>query len=329
MQTMQAIRIEEPGGPEVLKAVSLPIPEPREGEVLVRVAAAGVNRPDVLQRLGRYPPPADADPLPGLEVAGVVVSGGRAIGRFRPGDRVMALTHGGGYAEYCRVHESHCLPVPGHLSMTLAAAVPETFFTVYYNAFMRAGLAAGETVLVHGGAGGIGTTAIQLAKAAGATVIATAGSDEKCRFCEKLGAVRAINYRGGDWQQAVRDVAGEHGVDVVLDIVAGPYVQKNIEVLARDGRYVLIAFLKGSTAELDLRAVLARRLTITGSLLRPQSIEEKASIAAAVEANVLPLLDSHIVAPVIHAVFPLADAAKAHALMESNRHIGKIVLEAE
>lgn len=327
MQQMHAIRIEAPGGPDVLRPVTLPIPEPRDGEVLLRVAAAGVNRPDVLQRLGLYPLPEHADPLPGLEVAGEIVETGRGTRRFKQGDKVMALTHGGGYAEYCRVHESHCLPVPENFSMTMAAAVPETFFTVHYNVFMRVGLAAGEMLLVHGGSSGIGTTAIQLAKARGATVITTAGSDEKCRFCEQLGAAHAINYRTGDWQQALLDLTGKRGIDVVLDIVAGAYVQKNIEVLARDGRYVIIAFLRGSSAELDLRAVLTKRLTITGSLLRPQTIEEKAAIAASVESEVLPLLESGAVTPVIHATFPLADAAKAHALMESNRHIGKIVLE--
>lgn len=327
MQKMHAIRIEEPGGPHVLRPVTLPIPEPRDGEVLLRVAAAGVNRPDVLQRLGLYPVPEDADPLPGLEVAGEIVETGRGTRRFKVGDKVMALTHGGGYAEYCRVHESHCLPVPENFSMTMAAAVPETFFTVHYNVFMRVGLAAGEMLLVHGGASGIGTTAIQLAKARGATVITTAGSDEKCRFCEQLGAAHAINYRTGDWQQALLDLTGKRGIDVVLDIVAGEYVQKNIDVLARDGRYVIIAFLRESSAELDLRAVLTKRLTITGSTLRPQTIEEKAAIAASVESEVLPLLESGAVTPVIHATFPLADAAKAHGLMESNRHIGKIVLE--
>ncbi|MGH7127344.1 MAG: NAD(P)H-quinone oxidoreductase [Planctomycetaceae bacterium] len=323
---MQAVRIERPGGPEVLEPVTVPVPEPRDGEILVCVAAAGVNRPDVLQRLGRYSVPPDADPLPGLEIAGVVARA-RAAGRFKTGDRVMALTHGGGYAEYCRVPESHCLPVPANLSLTPAAAIPEAFFTVHYNVFMRAGLTAGESLLVHGGAGGIGTTAIQLARAVGATVFTTAGSDEKCRFCEQLGAARAINYRNSDWQQAVREAAGNHGVDVVLDMVAGPYMQKNIELLAPDGRYVLIAFLQGSRAELDLRSVLAKRLTISGSLLRPQSIEEKAAIAAALEADVLPLLAAGAVTPVVHATFPLAAAAKAHALMESDRHIGKIVLE--
>jgi putative PIG3 family NAD(P)H quinone oxidoreductase len=324
---MQAVRIAEPGGPEVLQLVSCPVPEPREGELLLAVAAAGVNRPDVLQRLGRYPVPPDADPLPGLEVAGEVVATAGDARRFSIGDRVMALTHGGGYAEYCRVHESHCLPVPKGMSLVMAAAVPETFFTVHYNVFMRAGLAAGETLLVHGGSSGIGTTAIQLAAATGATVVTTAGSDGKCRFCERLGAAHAVNYRTVDWEQALRERLGGRGVDVVLDMVAGPYMQKNLDMLEKDGRYVFIAFLQGSTGELNLRAVLGKRLTITGSALRPQSVEEKAAVRAGVESEVLPLLRSGAVKPVIDSTFPLADAAAAHALMESSRHIGKIVLE--
>lgn len=324
---MPAVRIARPGGPEVLELVTLPVPEPRQRELLVKVAAAGVNRPDVLQRLGKYPLPPDADPLPGLEVAGEVAAMGEGATRFRVGDRVMALAHGGGYAGYCRVHESHCLPVPDGLSFTMAAAVPETFFTVHYNLFMRAGLAAGEALLVHGGSSGIGTTAIQLAAAKGATVVTTAGSDEKCRACEALGAAHAINYREGDWAGAVRERLGGRGVDVVLDMVAGPYMQKNIDLLERDGRYVIIAFLQGSQAELDLRAVLAKRLTITGSTLRPQTVGEKSAIRGSLESEVLPLLESGAVKPVIDSTFPLADAVKAHALMESSRHIGKIVLE--
>lgn len=323
---MTAVRIARPGGPEVLEPVTLPLPAPRAGEVLLRVAAAGVNRPDVFQRLGRYSPPPDADPLPGLEVAGEVVALGEGARRFAVGDRVMALAHGGGYAEYCRVHESHCLPVPPNLSLEEAAAVPETFFTVQYNVFMRGKLAAGETLLVHGGSSGIGTAAIQLARAKGATIVTTAGSDEKCRFCERLGAAHAINYRTTDWQQALRERRGERGVDVVLDMVGGGYMQKNLDVLARDGRYVIIAFLQGSKAQLDLGAVLRRRLTIMGSTLRPQSVEEKSAIRESLEQEVLPLLESGAVAPVVHATFPLAQAAEAHALMESGRHMGKIVL---
>jgi NADPH:quinone reductase len=325
---MCAVRIARPGGPEVLEPVTMPVPQPREGEILVKVAAAGVNRPDVLQRLGKYPLPPGADPLPGLEVAGTVAALGKGAARFGRGDRVMALTHGGGYAEYCRVHESHCLPMPDGFSFTTAAAVPEAFFTVHYNLFMRAGLAAGETLLVHGGSSGIGTTAIQLAVANGVTVVTTAGSDEKCRFCEELGAAHAVNYREGDWAQAVRERLGGRGVEVVLDMVAGPYMQKNLDLLERDGRYVIIAFLQGSKGELDLRAVLGKRLTVTGSLLRPQTVEEKSAIRESLERHVLPLLESGAVEPVIDSTFPLTDAAKAHALMESSRHMGKIVLEA-
>jgi len=324
--TMQAVTIEAPGGPEVLQAVTVATPAPRPGEVLIRVRAAGVNRPDVLQRLGLYPLPADADPLPGLEVAGEIVGLGENCSRWRLGEKVMALTHGGGYAEYCRVHESHCLRIPSNLSMVEAAAIPETYFTVHYNVFMRAGLASGETLLVHGGTSGIGTTAIQLAKAAGATVIATAGTDDKCRFCEELGADNAINYKTEDWQQVTQSFLANSGVDVVLDMVAGSYAQKNLDVLGRDGRYVIIAFLGGSNVELNLRAVLAKRLTITGSTLRPQSIEEKASIALELEDKVLPLLESGIVRPIIFRKFPLAQAARAHALMESGELMGKIVL---
>ena len=324
--TMRAVAIDAPGGPEVLTLVDVSTPSPRPGEVLIEVAAAGVNRPDVLQRLGLYPVPADADPLPGLEVAGIVAATGDGVTRFGPGDRVMALTHGGGYAEYCRVHESHCLPVPAALSLTEAAAVPETFFTVYYNVFMRGALAADESLLVHGGSSGIGTTAIQLARAAGARVMVTAGTDEKCAFCESLGADLAVNYRSTDWETRAHDWTGGAGVDVVLDMVAGPYAQKNLAVLGRDGRYVIIAFLGGSNAELDLRPVLGKRLTITGSTLRPQSTAEKAAIARGVERDVVPLLESGAVRPILFASFALADAAEAHALMESSAHMGKIVL---
>lgn len=325
-RTMRAIRIENPGSPDVLQPVTLPIPEPREGEVLLRVAAAGVNRPDVLQRLGKYPVPPDADPLPGLEVSGEVVATGTDVTRWSPGDRLMALAHGGGYAEYCRVHATHCLPVPDGLSMIEAAAVPETYFTVHYNLFMRGHLAEGETLLAHGGSSGIGTTAIQLAKAAGARVIVTAGSDEKCKFCRELGADEAINYKSSDWSDEARRLTDHQGVDVVLDIVGAPYAAQNLELLRRDGRYVLIAFLKGSVAELDLRIVLSRRLTITGSTLRPQTVQEKAAIAASLETEVLPLLADGRVRPVIFETFPLEDASDAHRLMESSRHMGKIVL---
>lgn len=324
--TMQAVAIEAPGAPRVLRPVSLALPRPGEKEVLIQVAAAGVNRPDVLQRLGKYPLPPDASPLPGLEVAGLVVAIGAGVTRWNTGDKVMALTHGGGYAEYCAVAEDHCLPVPSRLSMVEAAAIPETFFTVWYNVFMRCHLAAGETFLVHGGSSGIGTTAIQLAKASGCKVLTTAGSDEKCRFCEDLGADTAINYRTQDWQAVVAEVTDGRGVDVLLDMVAGPYVQKNMESMARDGRYSIIAFLQGSQADLDLRVILAKRLVITGSTLRPQTTLEKAAIADGIRNNVLPLLESGRVRPIIDRFFALEDAAAAHELMESSRHMGKIVL---
>jgi putative PIG3 family NAD(P)H quinone oxidoreductase len=323
---MRAVSIREPGGPEVLQTSLFPLPRPGPNDVLVRVRAAGVNRPDVLQRLGDYPVPADADPLPGLEIAGEVVSTGDDARRWKPGDRVMALTHGGGYAEFCRVNEMHCLPVPAPLSMVEAAAIPETFFTVWYNVFTRGRLAKAESILVHGGSSGIGTTAIQLCKSFGATVIVTAGSDEKCRFCEDLGADYAINYRSTDWEASVTELRGQHGVDIVLDMVAGDYMQKNMNVLARDGRYLMIAFLAGPVATLDMRQVLMKRLTITGSSLRPQSTEEKSTIASNLAENVLPLLKSGEIKPVIHSTFPLADAALAHELMESSAHMGKIVL---
>ena len=323
---MKAISIVEPGGPSVLRLIDHPVPRPEASGVLIRVVAAGINRPDVLQRQGKYPVPSDASPLPGLEVAGEVVAVGDDVTRWKAGDRVMALTHGGGYAEFCAVDSGHCLPIPAGLSFVEAAAVPETFFTVWYNVFTRGRLADGETFLVHGGSSGIGTTAIQLAKAHGCFVLTTAGSDEKCRFCERLGADKAFNYRSTDWQAAVRDATGGRGVDVLLDMVAGPYTQMNLESMARDGRYSIIAFLQGSRAEVDLRVVLAGRLTITGSTLRPQTAAEKAGIAAAIERAVLPLLESGRVRPVIHGTFSLDAAAAAHELMESSRHMGKIVL---
>jgi putative PIG3 family NAD(P)H quinone oxidoreductase len=324
--TMRAIAIEQPGGPEVLVEVEEPVPVVGDDDVLVKVATAGINRPDVLQRQGLYPLPPDASPLPGLEIAGEVVATGKSAQRWNIGDNVMALTHGGGYAEYCRVNEAHCLAVPPKLSLIEAAAVPETFFTVWYNVFMRCRLAKGETFLVHGGSSGIGTTAIQLAKAHGCTVITTAGSNAKCRFCEDLGADTAINYKTADWQKKVRDFTDGRGVDVLLDMVAGPYMQKNLDSMALEGRYSIIAFLQGPTAELNMRVVLGRRLTITGSTLRPQSVADKATIAAELSEHVLPLLAEGVVTPVIDSTFTLGDAAAAHELMESSQHKGKIVL---
>ena len=324
--SMQAVSITEPGAPDVLKLGSVATPEPGDRDVLVRVHAAGVNRPDVLQRLGMYPVPSDASPLPGLEIAGTVVAVGSAARRWQVGDAVMALTHGGGYAEYCVANEAHCLPLPSTMSYVSAAAIPETFFTVWYNVFMRCQLAAGETFLVHGGSSGIGTTAIQLAKAFGCTVFTTAGSDEKCDFCRSIGADEAINYKTEDWQARVSDLTSKRGVDVLLDMVAGPYMQKNMDSMARDGRYAIIAFLQGPSAELDMRVVLARRLTITGSTLRPQTTAEKAAIADGIARDVMPLLESGQVKPIIYRTFQLGDASEAHALMESSAHMGKIVL---
>jgi len=323
---MNAVQIREPGAPEVLELVAWDAPVPDDESVLIRVHAAGVNRPDVLQRLGLYPLPPGASPLPGLEVSGTVEAIGSNVTMFAIGDRVMALTHGGGYAEKCVAHESHCLPVPDFMSDIEAAAIPETFFTVYYNVFTRGQLQPGETLLVHGGSSGIGTTAIQMAKAFDSPVIVTAGSDEKCEFCTALGADAAVNYREEDWARRVLDLTNGKGPDVILDMVAGPYMQKNIDLLALDGRYVIIAFLQGPKAELNLRAVLGKRLTITGSTLRPQSIEEKGKIGRNLRQYILPLLESGRVKPIIYDSYPLADAAKAHALMESSKHMGKIVL---
>ena len=325
--TMQAIGIVEPGGADMLQLVTCEIPQPGDNDVLIRVRAAGVNRPDVLQRQGLYPLPPDASPLPGLEVAGEIVAKGSNISSYDIGDRVMALTHGGGYAQYCRANEQHCLAAPANLTDLEAAAIPETFFTVYYNVFTRGALASGETLLVHGGSSGIGTTAIQLAKAHGCKVLVTAGSDKKCKFCLDLGADVAINYRQGSWENEVVERNDGAGPDVILDMVAGPYMQKNINILARDGRYVIIAFLQGPKAELNMRAVLGKRLTITGSTLRPQSDAEKALIANDLREFILPLIESGSIRPIIYHSFPLAQASRAHEMMESSHHMGKIVLE--
>ena len=324
---MQAIGIAEPGGPEVLQVITCEVPQPGDDDVLIKVKAAGINRPDLLQRQGLYPVPPDASPLPGLEIAGEVVAKGKLVSTLNIGDRVMALTHGGGYAEYCRANELHCLRVPDNLTDIEAAAIPETFFTVYYNVFTRGALAEGETILIHGGSSGIGTTAIQLAKAHGCKVLVTAGNEKKCKFCLKLGADVAMNYRQDDWEQIAVEASGGIGPDVILDMVAGTYMQKNINILARDGRYIIIAFLQGPTAELNMRPVIGKRLTITGSTLRPQTDAEKAEIANDLRENVLPLLESGSVKPIIYHSFPLAEASRAHELMESSHHMGKIVLE--
>jgi NADPH2:quinone reductase len=326
-ETMQVVEITRPGGPEVLKPATRPVPQPRAGEVLIQVAAAGVNRPDCLQRAGAYAPPPGASDLPGLEVAGAVVRVGEGASEWKAGDRVCALTPGGGYAQYCVTPAAHCLPLPRGLDLIQAASLPETFFTVWINVFERARLAPGETLLVQGGASGIGVTAIQMARAFGHRVFATAGSAEKCAACERLGAERAIDYRTQDFVEAVRELTGGKGVDVILDMVGGDYVPRELKCLATDGRLSLIAFLGGTKATLDLSDILFRRLTITGSTLRPRSVEYKAAVAQALRQRVWPLLETGAIRPVIYRTFPLAQAAQAHALMESGAHIGKIVLE--
>jgi NADPH2:quinone reductase len=324
---MTAIEIAEPGGPDVLRQVQWPVPVPKVDDILIRVRAAGVNRPDVLQRKGVYPPPEGASPLPGLEVAGdVAVLGGKVSG-FAVGDVVTALLAGGGYAEYAVAPAGQCLPVPRGLSYTEAASLPETFFTVWSNLFDRARLRAEETLLVHGGTSGIGITAIQLAAAFGARVLATAGSAEKCAACLRLGATQAINYREEDFVTATRDATRGKGADVILDMVGGDYVARNIKACAADGRIVQIAFLGGSKVTLDLMALMRNRITFTGSTLRPREPAFKAAIAVALRQKVWPLLERGRIRPVVDSVFPLADAAKAHARMESSQHIGKIVLE--
>ena len=326
-ETMTAIAISEPGGPLVLKPESRPLPVPGPGEILIRVRAAGVNRPDVLQRQGAYPPPAGASDLPGLEAAGEVATLGEGAARFRPGDAVTALTPGGGYAEYVAVHETNALPVPAGFTFTEAAALPETFFTVWHNVFQRGRLAAGESFLVHGGSSGIGTTAIQLAAAFGARVFATAGSAAKCEACLRLGAARAINYREEDFVRAVRDETKGNGVDVILDMVGGDYVSRNYAAAAMDGRIVQIATLGGAKAEADIARLMVKRLTHTGSTLRPRSVGFKAGIAAELEQKVWPLLAARRIVPVMDTIFPLTEAWRAHERMEEGDHIGKIVLD--
>jgi NADPH2:quinone reductase len=324
--TMRAVEISGPGGPEVLKSVRRPVPAPGAGEVLIAVACAGVNRPDVLQRKGAYAPPPGASDLPGLEVAGHVVALGSGVTSWKPGDSVCALVSGGGYAEYVTAPAVQCLPVPRGLSLVEAAGLPETFFTVWVNVFQRAGLKDGETLLVQGGSSGIGVTAIQVAAAFGHRVFVTAGSAEKCRQCEALGAERAINYREEDFVAVVKDATGGRGVDVILDMVGGDYVQRELAALADDGRLSIIAFLGGSKANLDMNDILRRRLTITGSTLRPRPVEFKARVAAELREKVWPLVESGRIRPVIHRTFELGEAAQAHALMESSAHVGKILL---
>ncbi len=324
---MRAIEITRPGAPDVLNPIVRPVPQPGANEVLIHIAAAGVNRPDVLQRKGGYAPPPGASDIPGLEVAGTIVKLGPGVTRWKSGDRVCALVTGGGYAEYVSAPAAQCLPVPQGLSQVEAAGLPETFFTVWINVFERAGLRPGETLLVQGGSSGIGVSAIQMARGTGHRVFVTAGSDEKCRACERLGAERGINYRTEDFVRIVKELTGGRGADVILDMVAGDYVPREIECLADDGRLVLIAFLGGSKTTLDMSDILRRRLTLTGSTLRPRPVEVKAAVARSLEERIWPLIAKGAIKPVIYKTFPLEKASEAHALMESSAHVGKIILE--
>lgn len=325
-EMMKAVEITSPGGPEVLKATTRPVPALKAGEVLIAVAAAGINRPDVLQRLGNYNPPPGASDLPGLEIAGRITAVADDVRDWKVGDEVCALVAGGGYAEFCAAPAVQCLPVPRGLSMIEAAAIPETFFTVWSNVFDRGRLQAGESLLVHGGSSGIGTTAIQLGRAFGARVFTTAGSREKCHACLGLGAERAINYRDEDFAAVVKEATGGKGVDVVLDMVGGDYVPRSIDCMAVDGRHVSIAFLRGPRTEINLEPIMRKRLTMTGSTLRPRPIADKAAIAAKLREHVWPKIADGSIKPVIHTTFPLAEAAAGHALMETSTHIGKIML---
>ena len=324
---MNAVEISAPGGPEVLVPCRRPVPAAQAGEVLIRVTAAGVNRPDLMQREGSYPPPPGASDIPGLEVAGEVVALGAGVESLAVGDRICALVSGGGYAQYCSAPAPQCLAIPEGLDEAQGAALPETFFTVWTNVFDRGALRPGERLLVHGGSSGIGTTAIQLARALGSTVYATAGSEEKCAACRSLGAADAFNYREEDFVARLREATGGTGVDVILDMVGGDYLARNLKCLVPGGRLVLIALLGGARSEINLAPVMMKRLTLTGSTLRPRSVAEKAAIAAALAERVWPLLAAGRVRPVMHAAFPLEAAADAHRLMESSAHIGKIVLE--
>ncbi|APH74336.1 NAD(P)H-quinone oxidoreductase [Aquibium oceanicum] len=324
---MTAIAISEPGGPMVLKQERRPVPAPSGGDILIRVRAAGVNRPDVAQRQGAYPPPPGASDLPGLEVAGEIAAVGPEARRWKVGDRVCALTPGGGYAEYCLTHESNALPIPHGFTLTEAAALPETYFTVWHNVFQRGGLKSGERFLVHGGSSGIGTTAIQLAKAFGAQVFATAGSADKCEACRTLGADRAINYREEDFVAVVKEATDGKGVDLILDMVGGDYIDRNYDVAAVEGRIVQIAFLGGPKATANFAKLMMKRLVHTGSTLRPRTTEFKGQVAAELERQVWPLLGERRLAPVMDMIFPLRDAWRAHERMEEGNHIGKIVLD--
>ncbi len=325
---MIAICIAKHGGPEVLQACERPLPRPGPREVLIRVAAAGVNRPDLMQREGKYPPPPGASDIPGLEVSGTIAAVGPDVARWHEGDQVCALMSGGGYAEYCVAPDVQCLPIPSTVDLVSAAGMPETTFTVWTNVFERGRLQAGESFLVHGGASGIGTTAIQMARAFGARVFATAGTDEKCAACERLGAERAINYKTSDFASALMSLTGGVGIDVILDMVGALYFSRNVDLLALEGRLLQIAVLHGTKAEINLVRVLRQRITITGSTLRSRAVEEKGAIAEAVEKTVWPLVEAGRIRPVVYATFPLTQAAEAHRLMESGSHIGKILLTA-
>jgi len=324
---MNYIQIEEHGDPDVLKLSSQSVPEPGVDEVLIRVEAAGVNRPDIMQRKGLYPPPPGATDVPGLEVSGTVVKKGKNVAELEVGSQICALVPCGGYAEYCLATASICLPVPKKISLEHAAGIPETFFTVWTNVFERGQLKSGETLLVHGGSSGIGTTSIQLGKAFGATVYTTAGNQEKCEYCKNLGADAAINYNENDFEAEIKSLTENRGVDVILDMVGGPYFPKNIRILAVQGRLLQIALMQGYKAEVDFRPLLMKRVTLTGSTLRPRSVKEKAEISQALRKEVWPLLDSGTIRPIIHQTFPLEKAAEAHQLMESSNHIGKILLK--
>ena len=324
--TMRYVAAREPGPPDVLALAEGPVPQPMPGEVLIEVAYAGVNRPDCLQRSGAYPPPPDASPIIGLEVAGTIVARGDGVSEWQVGDHVCALTPGGGYAEYCPTPAGFCLPVPAGLTELEAASLPENFFTVWNNVFDRGRLHRGETVLIHGGTRGIGLTAIQLAKQLGTTVITTVGSDDKAAFCRAMGADHALNYRTQDFVAEIARITAKRGVDLILDMVGGDYIEKNLKCLALEGRLVIIAFLRGSRVEIDWRHIMMKRLTVTGSTLRASPAERKVEIAQSLRKNVWPLLESRAVKPVVHRVFPLAEAAAAHTLMESSLHIGKIML---
>lgn len=326
MTQMNVVEISTPGGPEVLKSAIRDVPKPGHGQILIQVAAAGVNRPDALQRAGKYAPPPGASDLPGLECSGTVAAVGEGVTRWAVGDSVCALLPGGGYAEYVVTPADHALPVPSGLNMVQAAALCETYFTVYSNVFMRGGLKAGEVFLIHGGSSGIGTTAIQLAVKAGARVFVTAGSAEKCAKCVELGAERAINYKEEDFVAVMAEVTGGKGVDLILDMVGGSYIPRNVKALGLDGRLVQIAFLEAPVAELNFAQIMVKRLTVTGSTLRPQSDVAKAQIAQLLEENIWPMLTDGAIAPVMDSTYPLAQAADAHARMESSAHIGKIVL---